>query len=64
MDTLNNQLNYHNLPERVCTLQEAAEVLQWHADLMDEYQKSDTLITEAIIHAERKAGCNYSTKLD
>jgi hypothetical protein len=45
-------------------LQEAAEDLQWNADLTDGYQKSDTLISEAMIYAERKAGRTYSTKFE
>jgi hypothetical protein len=63
-ESLYDQLTYHNLPEKVCTLQEAAEDLQWNADLTDGYQKSDTLISEAMIYAERKAGRTYSTKFE
>ncbi len=64
VETLNDQLSYHNLKEKVYTLQEAAEDLHWTATLTDEYQNTDTLITEAMLYAERKAGRTYSTKFD
>jgi hypothetical protein len=63
-EALNDQLAYHKLKEKIYTLQEAADDLQWTAILTDEYQKDDTLITEAMLFAERKAGRSYSMKFD
>jgi hypothetical protein len=63
-DILHDQCLYHKVTEKISTLQTIATTSQWTDDLTETYQRTDQLDSEAMIHAERKAGRKYSTKFD
>jgi hypothetical protein len=52
--TLQAQLNYHKIPEKLEKLQKIVDEGRWADEHQHEYEKLDKLITEAMLHSERK----------
>jgi hypothetical protein len=63
-DILHEQLTYHKCYEKIQTMQQNTHDDTWNEHLTHEYQITDTVITETMIHAERAAGRKYSTRFD
>jgi hypothetical protein len=47
------QLDYHHIPDKVNLLYAAAQQNNWTDNMVDKYEKLDTLITEAMLSAEK-----------
>jgi DeoR/GlpR family transcriptional regulator of sugar metabolism len=52
---LHTQLNYHRIQEKKICLNDASRTGQWTPSHQIEYETIDTLITQAMIHAESLA---------
>jgi hypothetical protein len=57
---LKNQLKYHRIPDKSNTLLDKAAENQWSDGLTIEYEKLDTLITEAMLRAEKSVSKKVS----
>jgi len=58
--TLQEQLNYHKIPEKLRKLQEVIDLGQWTEQHKIEYERLDKIITDSMIHAE-KTSCRKFT---
>jgi len=58
--TLQEQLNYHKIPEKLRKLQEVIDLGQWTEQHKIEYERLDKIITDSMIHAE-KTSCRKLT---
>jgi len=63
-DILHEQLVYHKVYDKVQALQEVSDAGNWTAEHIEEYQKLDKLITEAMLHSERNTGKRVSTRYE
>ena len=61
---LSEQLTYHKVHDKTEDLQRKITDNQWTAEDKERYQRLDIIITEAMLSAERKASCRYSTTYD
>jgi hypothetical protein len=58
---LHTQLQAHNVYKKLDSLQAKAAERTWTDNDTTTYQNLDTIITEAMLHAERTAGRTYTT---
>jgi len=57
---LHQQLQYHKIPEKIVALRQTLSAGQWTKHNRTSYEKIDKLITEAMLHAERKSRKKYT----
>jgi hypothetical protein len=62
-ETLHYDLQYYNIRKKCESLQKTSQDGTWSADHEAEFNSIDTLITKAMLHAEKTAGkapsCRY-----
>jgi hypothetical protein len=61
---LYEQLSYDKIWEKERQLQQVAQAHEWTPSHTEQYQKTDTIIPDCMLRAERKAGRRYSTRFD
>ncbi len=62
--TLYEQLSYHKIWDKEREFKQAANTQEWTSHHTEQYQRTDTIVTEVMLSAERKAGRQYSTRFD
>jgi hypothetical protein len=58
---LHTQLEYHKVEEKLADLQHHADNNTWTSEHTKSYQTLDTIITEAMLHAESHTWRSFST---
>ncbi len=63
-EILTEQAAYHKLIDKALHFQETSDEGTWNESTTESYQRTDTLASETMIYAERKAGRKYTTAFD
>jgi len=58
--TLQQQLAYHKIPEKIANLQLAISKNQWNQSYQTQYKRIDVIITQAMLHAEKQSSKKYT----
>jgi len=63
-EVLHEQLQYHNIPDKLKVLSEAAANKHWMEDCTKQYEVLDTLITQSMLYAERSCSKRYTKRFE